>query len=88
MNFKTMAIHKFDTNDFLTRIDETMLPILKRMNEKGFITTGSQAGRKSKGISFLNKELIKHLHKQDLIIKQLKNETRQPILAKNKTHSY
>ena len=54
------SVQKFDTNDFLSRIkeeDETMLqhlPILKRMNEKGFITTGSQAGRKSKGISVLN----------------------------------
>jgi hypothetical protein len=52
-----MAIHKFDTEDFLTRIkeeDESMLqhlPILKKMNEKGFITTGSQAGRKSGGIN-------------------------------------
>jgi hypothetical protein len=63
MKFKdaqTMAIHKFDTDDFLTRIkeeDETMLqhlPILKKMNEKGFITIGSQAGRKSKGISVIN----------------------------------
>ncbi len=60
MKFKDaqmMSIHKFDTDDFLTRIkeeDETMLqhlPILKRMNEKGFITTGSQAGRKSKGLN-------------------------------------
>jgi len=60
MKFKdaqTMAIHKFDTEDFLTRIkeeDETMLqhlPILKKMNEKGFITTQSQAGRKSGGIN-------------------------------------
>jgi hypothetical protein len=60
MKFKdaqTMAIHKFDTNDFLTRIkeeDESMLkhlPILKTINEKGFITTCSQAGRKSKGIN-------------------------------------
>ena len=55
-----MAIHKFDTEDFLTRIkeeDESMLqhlPILKKMNEKGFITTGSQAGRKTNGISVLN----------------------------------
>jgi hypothetical protein len=55
-----MAIHKFGSDDFLTRIkeeDESMLqhlPILKKMNEKGFITTGSQAGRKSKGISVLN----------------------------------
>ena len=63
MKFKDaqiMAIHKFDTEDFLTRIkeeDETMLqhlPILKKMNEKGFITTGSQAGRKTNGISVLN----------------------------------
>jgi hypothetical protein len=63
MKFKdaqTMAIHKFDTEDFLTNIkeeDETMiqhLPILKKMNEKGFITHNSQAGRKSKGISVLN----------------------------------
>ena len=60
MKFKDaqiMAIHKFDTEDFLTRIkeeDETMLqhlPILKKMNEKGFITTGSQAGRKSGGVN-------------------------------------
>ena len=60
MKFKdaqTMAIHKFDTDDFLTRIkeeDETMLqhlPILKKMNEKGFITTSSQAGRKSGGVN-------------------------------------
>ncbi len=59
-NAQTMAIHKFDTEDFLTRIkeeDETMLqylPIFKKMNEKGFITTGAQAGRKSGGISVLN----------------------------------
>ena len=60
MKFKdaqTMAMHKFDTDDFLTRIkeeDETMmqhLPILKKMNEKGFITTQSQAGRKSGGLN-------------------------------------
>ena len=37
--------------------------------------------------SMTKKELINHLHKQDLIIKKLKNETRQPILAKNKTHN-
>jgi hypothetical protein len=60
MKFKdaqTMAMHKFDTEDFLTRIkeeDESMLqhlPILKKMNEKGFITTQSQAGRKSGGLN-------------------------------------
>jgi hypothetical protein len=63
MKFKdaqTMAIHKFDMNDFLTRIqeeDESMLqhlPILKKINEKGLITTGSQAGHWTKGISVLN----------------------------------
>jgi hypothetical protein len=61
MKFKdaqTMAIHKFYRNDFLTRIkeDESMLqhlPILKKINEKGFITTGSQAGNLTKGISVL-----------------------------------
>ena len=55
MNFKDaqhFAIHKFDTDEFLTRIkeeDDTMLkhlPLFKIMNEKGFITTGSQAGSK------------------------------------------
>jgi len=60
MKFKdaqTMAIYKFDTNDFLTRIkeeDESMLqhlPILKKINEKGFITIGSQAGHRTKGIN-------------------------------------
>ena len=63
MNFKEalqMAVHKFDTEDFLTRIkeeDDTMLkhlPILKKINEKGLLTTGSQAGRKQKGISVIN----------------------------------
>lgn len=63
MKFKDaqgMAIHKFDTEDFLTRIKEkdvTMLkhlPILKLINEKGLLTTGSQAGRKTKGISVIN----------------------------------
>ena len=63
MKFKDaqkFAINKFDTEKFLTRIteeDDTMikhLPILKKMNEKGFITTGSQAGRKIKGISVIN----------------------------------
>jgi hypothetical protein len=63
MKFKdaqTMAIHNFDTDDFLTHIkeeDETMLqhlPILKRMNEKGFITHNSQAGRKSKSLNKLD----------------------------------
>ena len=63
MNFKEalqMAVHKFDRDDFLTRIkeeDDTMLkhlPILKKINEKGLLTTGSQAGRKQKGISVIN----------------------------------
>ena len=63
MKFKDaqkMSIHKFGSDDFLSRIkeeDESMLqhlPILKRINEKGFITTWSQAGRKSKGISIIN----------------------------------
>ena len=63
MKFKdaqSMAIHKFNTDDFLTRIreeDDSMLkhlPILKKINEKGLLTTGSQAGRKQKGISFIN----------------------------------
>lgn len=63
MKFKdaqTMAIYKFDTKDFLTRIkeeDKSMLqhlPILKRINEKGLITTGSQAGHMTKGTSVLN----------------------------------
>ena len=63
MKFKeaqSMAIHNFDTDDFLTRIreeDDSMLkhlPILKKINEKGLLTTGSQAGRKQKGISFIN----------------------------------
>ena len=63
MEFKeahSMAIHKFDTDDFLTRIreeDDTMLkhlPILKKINEKGLLTTGSQAGSKYKGISIIN----------------------------------
>ena len=63
MKFKEalqMAVHKFDTDDFLTRIkeeDDTMLkhlPILKKINEKGLLTTGSQAGRKQKGISVIN----------------------------------
>jgi hypothetical protein len=45
-------VYKFDTEDFLTRIkeeDDTMLkhlPILKKINEKGLLTTGSQAGSK------------------------------------------
>jgi hypothetical protein len=55
MKFKDaqkLAINKFDTEEFLTRIreeDDSMLkhlPIFKKMNEKGFITTGSQAGSK------------------------------------------
>jgi hypothetical protein len=63
MKFKdaqSMAIHKFNTDDFLTRIkeeDDSMLkhlPILKLINEKGLLTTGSQAGRKTKGISVIN----------------------------------
>lgn len=63
MKFKdaqTYAVHKFDSEEFLTRIkeeDDTMvqhLPLFKKMNEKGFITTGSQAGSKTKGISVIN----------------------------------
>jgi hypothetical protein len=56
------AINKFDTEEFLTRIkeeDDTMLkhlPILKKMNEKGFITTGSQAGSKYIGHNFIIEE--------------------------------
>uniref|UniRef100_A0A6C0JJ36 Uncharacterized protein n=1 Tax=viral metagenome TaxID=1070528 RepID=A0A6C0JJ36_9ZZZZ len=63
MKFKdaqTYAIHKFDTDEFLNDIkeeDDTMLnhlPLLKKMNEKGFITHNSQAGSKTKGISVIN----------------------------------
>lgn len=65
MKFKdaqTFAINKFDSEEFLTRIkeeDDTMvkhLPILKKMNEKGFITTGSQAGSKHIGKTFIIEE--------------------------------
>jgi hypothetical protein len=65
MKFKDaqkLAVHKFDTEAFLTRIkeeDDTMLkhlPLFKKMNEKGFITTGSQAGSKYIGKTGISEE--------------------------------
>jgi len=65
MKFKdaqTYAIHKFDTDEFLNDIkeeDDTMLkhlPLLKKMNEKGFITHNSQAGSKYIGKAGVTEE--------------------------------
>lgn len=54
------AIQQFDSKEFLQRIqeeDKTMmkqLPILKQINEYGFLTTESQAGQHEKGLSYVN----------------------------------
>lgn len=64
MKFKdaiTKSVEKLSSHEFIERVkeeDDTMLAhldILKLINKNGYITNESQAGRKSSGISFFNK---------------------------------
>jgi len=65
MKFKdaiAKSLEMLSSPEFIERVkdeDDTMLKhlgILKTINQRGYITNESQAGRKSKGISFLNKK--------------------------------